>query len=75
MKLGLLAIFQGSLNYVPLNKSNLDLLVNILKYHQIDKNEKVTRLSWVTDIEITISISSCQQAVRCGKSKMKRSIP
>lgn len=40
-------------NQVPLNKSNPDLLVNVLEYSQIDKNEKITTFSWVTDIEIT----------------------
>jgi hypothetical protein len=41
------------LNQVPLNKSNPDLLVNVLEYTQIDKNEKITTFSWVTDILIT----------------------
>jgi hypothetical protein len=40
-------------NRIPLNKSNPDLLVNVLEYCQIDKNEKITTFSWVTDIEIT----------------------
>jgi hypothetical protein len=40
-------------NQIPLNKSNPDLLVNVLEYTQIDKNEKITTFSWVTDIEIT----------------------
>ena len=41
------------LNQVPLSKSHPDHLVNVLEYHQIDKNEKITKFSWVTDIEIT----------------------
>ena len=27
--------------------------MNLLEYHQIDKNQKITKFSWVTDIEIT----------------------
>ena len=41
------------LNQVPLNKSNPDLLINVLEYWQIDKDEKITKFSWVTDIQIT----------------------
>ena len=41
------------LNQAPLNKSNPDLLVNVLEYCQIDKDEKITTFSWVTDIPIT----------------------
>ena len=41
------------MNQVPLNKSNPDLLVNVLEYIQIDKNEKITKFSWVTDLLIT----------------------
>ena len=41
------------LNQVPLNKSNPDLLINVLEYCQIDKDEKITKFSWVTDILIT----------------------
>jgi len=40
-------------NQVPLNKSNPDLLINVLEYWQIDKDEKITKFSWVTDIPIT----------------------
>lgn len=40
-------------NQIPLNNSNPDLLVNVLEYTQIDKDEKITTFSWVTDIEIT----------------------
>jgi hypothetical protein len=41
------------LNRVSLNKSNPDLLINVLEYWQIDKDEKITKFSWVTDIPIT----------------------
>ena len=33
------------MNQVPLNKSNPDLLVNVLEYTQIDKDEKFTVFS------------------------------
>lgn len=41
------------LNQVPLNKSNPDVLVNVLDYWQISKGEKITKFSWVTDLTIT----------------------
>jgi hypothetical protein len=34
------------LNKVALNKSNPDLLVNVLEYWKIDKNEKISIFSW-----------------------------
>ena len=40
-------------NQVSLNKSNPDLLVNVLEYMQIDKHGNITTFSWVTDILIT----------------------
>lgn len=40
-------------NQVPLNKANPDLLINVLEYWQIDKDEKIIKFSWVTDIPIT----------------------
>ena len=47
------AHFFTFINGVPLNKSNPDLLINILEYVEIDHNEKMTTFSWVTDIELT----------------------
>lgn len=41
------------LNKTPLNKSNPDLLVNVLEYWEVEKDGKVREFSWVTDIEIT----------------------
>jgi hypothetical protein len=41
------------LNQVSLNKSNPDVLVNVLNYCQISKGEKITKFSWVTDLAIT----------------------
>ncbi len=57
------------LNNVPLNKSNPGLLVNVLEYHQIDKNEKITRFSWVTDIEITDD--NVYQLMQSGRARWK----
>lgn len=57
------------LNNIPLNKSKPDLLVNVLEYHQVDKNEKITRFSWVTDIEITDD--NVYQLMRGGRARWK----
>ena len=56
-------------NQVPLNKSNPDLLVNVLEYSQIDKNEKTTTFSWVTDIEITKE--NVYSLMRAGRARWK----
>jgi hypothetical protein len=56
-------------NQVPLNKSNPDLLVNMLEYSQIDKNEKITTFSWVTDIEITKE--NVYRLMRAGRARWK----
>jgi len=41
------------LNGVSLNKSNPEVLVNVLEYMQTDPKGKETRFSWVTNIHIT----------------------
>lgn len=41
------------LNKVSLNKSNPDVIVNVLEYRQTDRKGKETNFSWVTNIEIT----------------------
>ena len=56
-------------NQVPLNKSNPNLLVNVLEYSQIDKNEKITTFSWVTDIEITKE--NVYSLMRAGRARWK----
>jgi hypothetical protein len=56
-------------NQVPLNKSNPDLLVNVLDYWQIGKDEKITKFSWVTDIEITQE--NAYSLMRGGRSRWK----
>lgn len=56
-------------NGVALNKSNPDLLVNVLEYWQITKDEKITKFSWVTDIEITEE--NVFQLMRAGRARWK----
>lgn len=57
------------LNQVPLNKSNPDLLINVLEYWQIDKDEKITKFSWVTDIPITEE--NVLQLMQAGRARWK----
>ncbi|PHR25860.1 MAG: hypothetical protein COA36_13405 [Desulfotalea sp.] len=54
---------------MTLNKSNTDLLVNVLEYIQIDKNEKTTIFSWVTDIEITDD--NVNRLIRAARARWK----
>jgi hypothetical protein len=56
-------------NQVPLNKSNPDVLVNVLDYWQVGKNEKITKFSWVTDIEITNE--NVFDLMRAGRARWK----
>lgn len=56
-------------NQVPLNQSNQDLLVNFLEYWQIDKNDKITKFSWVTDL--TITVENAFDIMRAGRSRWK----
>lgn len=49
----------------PLNRSTPDLLISVIEYYQIDKDEKITEFSWVTDIPITVeNVSKLMQAGR-----------
>lgn len=57
------------LNQVPLNKAHPDLLINVLEYWQIDKDEKITKFSWVTDIPITVE--NVFQLMRAGRARWK----
>lgn len=57
------------MNRVPLNKSNPDILVNVLEYVQIDKNEKLTKFSWVTDLPITDD--NVFELMRAGRARWK----
>nr|WP_320010304.1 transposase [uncultured Desulfobulbus sp.] len=57
------------INQVPLNQSRQDLLVNFLEYWQVDKNNKVTRFSWVTDL--TITPENVEEVMRAGRARWK----
>ncbi len=57
------------INRIALNKSNPDLLVNVLEYSQVDKNEKMTTFSWVTDIKITKE--NVYSLMRAGRARWK----
>lgn len=57
------------LNQVPLNQSNQDLLVNFLEYWQVDKNGKISKFSWVTDL--TITKENAFDIMRAGRARWK----
>jgi hypothetical protein len=57
------------INQVPLNQSRQNLLVNFLEYWQVDKNNKVTRFSWVTDL--TITPENVEEIMRAGRARWK----
>ena len=61
--------FYRFINQVPLNQSRQDLLVNFLEYWQVDKNNKVTRFSWVTDL--TITPENVEEIMRAGRARWK----
>jgi len=55
-------------NNVPLNKSNQDLLVNVLEYWETN-GEKIKSFSWVTDFKITRH--NAYQIMRGGRARWK----
>lgn len=55
-------------NGVPLNKSHPDLLVNVLEFWET-KDEKTTKFSWVTDIEITEE--NVREIMLAGRARWK----
>lgn len=57
------------INQVPLNQANQDLLVNFLEYWQVDKNNRVTKFSWVTDL--TITNDNAFEIMRAGRARWK----
>lgn len=61
--------FYRFINQVPLNQSHQDLLVNFLEYWQVDKSNKVTRFSWVTDL--TITPENVEEIMRAGRARWK----
>jgi hypothetical protein len=55
---------------VPLNKSNLDLLVNFVEYWQIGPDGKVKQhFSWVTDLPVTKA--TVYQIMRGGRARWR----
>lgn len=64
-----MAHFFTFVNGIPLNDSNQDLVVNVLEYTQIDKNEKMTTFSWVTDLPITED--NVMEIMRAGRARWK----
>ena len=56
-------------NQAPLNGSRQDILVNFLEYWQVDKNNRVTRFSWVTDL--TITPENAWEIMRAGRARWK----
>jgi len=56
-------------NGVPLNKSNQDLLVNVLEYWQVDDSGKMTKFSWVTDL--TITQDNAYDLMRAGRARWR----
>jgi hypothetical protein len=57
------------LNRVSLNKSNPDVIVNVLEYRQTDHKGKETNFSWVTNIEITEN--NVFKIMRGGRARWK----
>lgn len=64
-----IAHFFRFMNQVPLNKAHPELLVNVLEYSQVGKDEKITTFSWVTDIEITED--NVMELMRAGRARWK----
>ena len=56
-------------NGVSLNKSNRDVLVNLLEYWQLDDKGKMIRFSWVTDMEITRE--NVYDIMRAGRARWR----
>lgn len=56
-------------NRVSLNKSHPNILVNVLDYCQIGKNDKMIKFTWITDIEITEG--NVYKIMRAGRARWK----
>ena len=56
-------------NGVSLNKSNPDLLVNVLQYWQLDSKGKEIRFSWVTDLPLTCE--NVYQIMRAARARWR----
>lgn len=57
------------LNGVSLNKSNPDVIVNVLEYRQTDLKGKETNFSWVTNIKLTHT--NVFKIIRGGRARWK----
>ena len=57
------------INQIPLNRSNQNLLVNMIEYWQTDKKGKTTKFSWVTDIPVTDE--NIFTLIRAGRARWK----
>ena len=57
------------LNRVSLNKSNQDLLVNVIEYRQTDPKGKETNFSWVTNIKL--SKTNVLKIAKAGRARWK----
>jgi hypothetical protein len=56
-------------NNLPINGSNADIRVNVLHYEQTDKKGKVTRFSWMTNLEL--NQKTVTSIMRIGRSRWK----
>jgi hypothetical protein len=56
-------------NGLALNKSNPDLIVNVLEYWQVDSKGKELYFSWVTDLNLTSE--NVYQIMRAGRARWR----
>ena len=61
--------FYRFINQVPLNRSNQDVLVNVIEYWQVDKHDRITKFSWVTDL--TVTPENVESFMRAGRARWK----
>ena len=54
---------------VPLNESNLDILVNVLEYWEIQADGTLQYFSWITDLELTAD--TVYEVMRAGRARWK----
>lgn len=57
-------------NDLSLNKSNQDIIVNVLDYHEYNlKTGKIRHFCWITDLKVTTK--SAYKVMRAGRAKWK----
>jgi hypothetical protein len=56
-------------NAIGLNGANLNLLINLMDYHEISPKGKVKRFTWVTDLELTAS--TVFKVMRGGRARWR----